>query len=80
VHLGGLLAHDELSVVRCRQFVQTEEAEVGKDLVQDGVVTVCTARITLEEDFGEDFEEFLVTYAAVEDLLHEHFLVGIFEL
>ena len=53
VHLRGLLAHDQLPVVRSGQLVQAEEAEVGEDLVQDGIVAVRTAGAPFKEDFGE---------------------------
>lgn len=43
VHLLGLLAHHKLAVVRWRQLIQTEEAQVGKDLVQDVIVAVDAA-------------------------------------
>jgi len=33
-----------------------------------------------KENFDENFEEVLVTDAPIEDLLDEHFLVGVFEL
>ena len=62
------------------QFVKAEEGEVGKNIVESGVVAVGGARMQFEENSGEDLEEFFVTDAAVEDLLDKDLFVGVFEL
>ena len=43
VHLGCLLADDQLAVVGGRQLIQPEEAQVGEDLVQRRVVPIGVA-------------------------------------
>ena len=54
VHLGGLLTHDQLTIVSGGELVQAEETQVSKDLVQRRVVAICAARTPLKEDFRED--------------------------
>ena len=54
VHLGGLLTDDELTVVLWRQLIQSEEAQVGEDLVNYCIVAIRTARVLLKKDSCED--------------------------
>jgi len=43
MHLLGLLAHYKLAVVRWRQLIQTKEAQIGEDLVQDVIIPIDAA-------------------------------------
>ena len=54
VHLLRLLADHQLPVVGRRKLVQTEEAQVGEDLVERGVIAVRAAAVPLEENPGEN--------------------------
>ena len=80
VHFDWFLGLNELAEILELQFVEAEEGEVGEDGVHGGVIAVGAGGVELEENFDENFEELLVTDAAVEDLLDEYFLVGVLEL
>ena len=56
VHLGCLLADDQLAVVGRRELIQAEEAQVGKDLEQSRIIAVCSANVLFEEDFSENLK------------------------
>ncbi len=56
VHLLGLLAHHKLAVICGRKLIQSEEAQVGKDLVQNVIVAVGAARASLEENFRKNLD------------------------
>ena len=77
VHLDRVLRQDQLSVVLDGQLFQAEEAKVCEHHIQDQVVSVSTHWVALEENFGEDLQEILITDASVKDLLNKYFLVWI---
>ena len=54
VHLGRLLTDDKLAIVGGRQLIKSEEAQVGEDLVQRCIVTVCAAEVLLEKHFRKN--------------------------
>ena len=56
VHLGRLLADNKLSVVGRGELIQSEEAQVGEDLVEGRIVAIRATQIPLEENFGEDLK------------------------
>ena len=56
VHFLGFLAHHKLTVVRRRELIQTEEAQIGEDLVQDVIVAISAARATLKENFRKNLK------------------------
>jgi len=57
VHLGGLLADNQLAVVSGRQLIQTEEAEVAEDLEECRIVAIRVAQVPFEEDSCENLDE-----------------------
>ena len=63
VHLGGLLADDQLAVVRGRQLIQAEEAQVREDLVESSVIAIRASQVALKEHTGEN----LISSPKIED-------------
>jgi hypothetical protein len=91
VHLNSVLREHQLTVVLHSQLFQTEKSQVTEDQVQCCIVSIGSAGVSLKQYIVEyldrvcvkDYvylEEFLVPDAAIEDLLNEHFLIGIFVL
>ena len=54
MHLRGLLADDQLAVVSGWKLIQSEETQIGEDLVKDGIVAVRGASVLLEENSCEN--------------------------
>ena len=57
MHLGRFLADDELAIVGRRQLIKSEEAQIGEDLVQRCIVTICAAEVLLEKYFRKNLKQ-----------------------
>ena len=57
VHFCRFLANDKLAIVGRRQFIKSEEAQVGEDLIQSCIVTVCIAKVLLEKYFRKNLNK-----------------------
>ena len=65
VHLGGLLAHHQLSVVLRGELIKTEKAQVSEDLVQSRIVAVRASKVPLKEYFSENLNANKMAYKLV---------------
>ena len=57
VHLVRLLAYHELAIVSWRELIESEEAEVGEDLVQGRIVAISATWVALEENSCENLKK-----------------------
>ena len=75
------MGEHELAVVLHVEFIKAEKGQIGEDSVDDAVVAVgADGGVEGKEFLDKHLDEVFVTDAAIEHLLDEHFLVGVFAL
>lgn len=73
------LRQNQLFEICWCKLIQTEKAQVRKNTVHLHVVAI-QRRMQLVEHLVESLEEVFVAHTAIENLLHEHFLIWVFHL